>query len=106
MRHEIPTHLEVQDRFIGNLTTRQLLYLGLGAALGYGAWLHFQHIAWFGVSVAGLIVLVALTVACVRPQGRDMEDWLLVMMRYVSLPKRCVWRRRVPRLAHDGIRRA
>ena len=49
MRHEIPTHLEVQDRFIGNLTTRQLLFLGIGAAVGYGAWTNLHHSAPAGV---------------------------------------------------------
>ena len=94
MRHEIPTHLEVQDRFIGNLTTRQLLYLGIGAAVSYGAWINFHHILLLGWGLAILVALLALVVSFARPQGRDMEDWVIVMIRYSTMPKRCVWRRR------------
>lgn len=34
-RHEIPTHLEVEDRILGPLTTRDALYLLVGAAAVY-----------------------------------------------------------------------
>jgi hypothetical protein len=62
--HEIPTHLQVEDRLLAGLTVRQLFPMAVAAALCYWMWRH-----------AGLAMLprsllcaatVALGVACVR----------------------------------------
>ena len=37
-RHEIPTHLAVEDRLLAGLTMPQLLVLLVGGCAGYVAW--------------------------------------------------------------------
>ena len=37
-RHEIPTHLDVEDRAFYGLTARQVMWLTVGCAGGYGLW--------------------------------------------------------------------
>ena len=37
-RHEIPTHLNVEDRAVYGLSVRQLTYLVVGSSGGYQLW--------------------------------------------------------------------
>ena len=37
-RHEIPTHLNVEDRAVYGLSVRQLTYLVAGCSGAYGVW--------------------------------------------------------------------
>jgi len=112
-RRELPTHLHVEDKLIAGLTIRQVLFLCVGVSVGYSLWLHLAGVAtataiWLVhtsslarlaplAQVARLIVSalpVLLMVICVlvRPADRPLEDWLLVALRYLSLPKAAVWR--------------
>lgn len=112
-RRELPTHLHVEDKLIAGLTIRQVLFLCVGVSVGYSLWLHLAGVAtaiatWLAhtpslamvaplAQVARLVVSalpILLMVICVlvRPADRPLEDWLLVVLRYVSLPKAAVWR--------------
>jgi len=112
-RRELPTHLHVEDKLIAGLTIRQVLFLCVGVSVGYSLWLHLSGVAtatsiWLvhTPSLAGLAPLaqvarlvvsalpVLLMVICVlvRPADRPLEDWLLIALRYLSLPKAAVWR--------------
>jgi hypothetical protein len=101
-RHIIPTGLAVEDRFITYgafaLSLRQCFLLLGGAATGYGG-------VWQGLSSLPVPLrlgaaltpsIIALTVAFVRPGGRQPEDWLFILARYWCLPRRTVWRPRAP----------
>jgi hypothetical protein len=100
-RHEIPTHLEVEDKILGTLTVRQLLFLAVGLSLSYGLWglLHQlaaspdRHLPLVAqLALAALPALCTLVLALVQPGGRPLEEWLLAIMRYAGQPKVCVWR--------------
>ena len=119
-RQEIPTHLEVEDRILFGLTLRQGILLLLGAAIGYFTFAQSGQIPWFGAGNAGTIgsaghttanlqlslplvlrialalfpLLGALALAVIQPAGRPLEDWLFAVARYLTLPKRCIWRAR------------
>ena len=122
-RRELPTHLHVEDKLIAGLTIRQVLFLCVGVSVGYSLWLHLAGItvavatwlthtsslAMFAslAQVARLVISagpVLLMVICVlvRPADRPLEDWLLVTLRYLSLPKTAVWRSS----AHDAMLQA
>ncbi len=97
-RHEIPTHLEVEDRILFGLTLRQGVILLLGATAGYFLFAQSgQGIAGVYAPLAvrigvGLLpVLVALVVALIQPAGRPLEDWFFAIARYLTVPKQCVW---------------
>jgi hypothetical protein len=100
-RHEIPTHLEVEDKILGTLTVRQLLFLAVGLSLSYGLWglLHQlavspgHHLPIVAqLALAAIPALCMLVLALAQPGGRPLEEWLLALARYAGQPKVCVWR--------------
>lgn len=96
-RHEIPTHLGVQDRFFYGLTMAQLALLLLGGSSAWAAWSDWQALPPVPRAAAAVaIMLLTLAVALVRPGGRGLPTWALVILRYTGTPKRSVWRPRAP----------
>jgi hypothetical protein len=100
-RHEIPTHLEVEDKILGTLTVRQLLFLAVGLSLSYGLWGFVQQVAAHPhrhlplavqLALAAIPALCTLVLALAQPAGRPLEEWLLAIVRYAGQPKRCIWR--------------
>lgn len=100
-RHEIPTHLEVEDKILGTLTVRQLLFLAVGLSLSYGLWglLHQlavspgHHLPIVAqIALAAIPALCTLVLALAEPGGRPLEEWLLAIARYAGQPKVCIWR--------------
>jgi len=91
--HEIPTHLDVEDKVVFGLTVRQLLYLMVGLSLGYGLW--EQQTALLPavrLGLAGACVLAAAIFVLVRPFGRPLEQWLVAGACFVALPRQATWR--------------
>jgi hypothetical protein len=92
-RHQVPTHLNVEDRLVLGLTARQFLYLLSGVAVGYGAW---DAHAWLAFEPRLALALTALlagaALALVRPAGRGLDQWLLVVFQFLFAPRRCAWR--------------
>ena len=92
MRHEIPTHLNVEDRAFYGLSARQVTYLTLGCASAYWAWTSaLDPPLAVRVSAVALCLLIAMTVALLRPLGRSLETWAYLGLRYLALPRRAVW---------------
>lgn len=112
-RHELPTHLQVEDRLIAGLTVRQTLLLSAGLSISYSLW---RHLAGVQASIqatlapmhlTGLTALLALVarlalaalpvaafalLALARPADRPLEEWVVIMLRYLTLPKAFIWR--------------
>ena len=100
-RHEIPTHLEVEDKILGTLTVRQLLFLAVGLSLSYGLWGLLHQLAVSPghhqpvvaqLALAAVPALCMLVLALAQPGGRPLEEWLLAIARYAGQPKVCIWR--------------
>ena len=98
-RHEIPTHLNVEDKAFYGLSARQVMYLTVGFSGSYALWTAYPALP-VGVRLALILVcvLAALTLALLRPHGRGLEDWLFIGLRYLVLPRVCHWQPR----ADDG----
>ena len=96
-RHEIPTHLNVEDKALYGLSVRQVMYLTSGCSLGYGLWNHAAYLP-IEVRAAGAAgcALVALIFALVRPHGRGLEEWAFVVLRFAAVPRVSGWRPREP----------
>src|SRR5205823_8478944 len=91
-RHEIPTHLNIEDTFVAGLSLRQVLCLVLGLAGGYGLWTGWPALPLPArAAAAALCVLLAAAVALVRPAGRGLEEWAFVLLHYAALPRLAVW---------------
>ncbi len=96
-RHEVPTHLDVPDKAFFGLAAPQFLCLLLGATLALVLWREWTFLpAGVRLALAAGAVLVALAGALIRPQGRDLATWAVVLLRYAALPKTAVWRPRAP----------
>ncbi len=92
-RHEIPTHLNVEDRAFYGLSVRQFMYLMVGAAGSYGMWNQWPELmAAARIAVALTWFSIAAAFALIRPSGRGLEEWAFVAMHYLAVPKQAVWR--------------
>ena len=96
-RHEIPTHLNVEDKVLYGLSVRQVMYLTIGCAAGYALWNQWPELALvFRLGPAAVCLALAMAVALVRPYGRGLEEWAFVALHYLAVPKASVWRPRAP----------
>ena len=98
-RHEIPTHLGTGDPIIGRLTGRHLCCLAAGGIIAYGtvdSWPALPLL--LRATASALSLLLGVIFAFVRPHGRALEEWLVVLLHYYALPRRAVWRPRAPQL--------
>jgi hypothetical protein len=94
-RHELPTHLAVEDHVLGNLTMRQLVVLLSGLSGAYALWVQVPGLPpQLRTALAAVLVLGTLALALLRPAGHSLSAWALVLLRYAALPKRSVWRPR------------
>ena len=92
-RHEVPTHLNVEDKLLLGLSVRQFTVLLAGASAAYGIWSGAPD--WPAPLVYGLVAAVALGaagLAFVRPLGRGLEEWAFALAHYRAMPKLVVWR--------------
>ena len=97
LRHEIPTHLNVEDKPFYGLSARQFADLIGGLGGTYSLW--NQTVAWPAaarLAVTLLSLALALAVAVLKPGGRRLEAWLFVALHYWVTPKLAVWRRPNP----------
>jgi len=91
-RHEIPTHLGVEDRAFYGLSVRQVMYLTGGFSLGYSLWTQWgDALPELRIAMAVTCALVAIILALVRPAGRGFEEWAFVVLRYLVIPHRARW---------------
>jgi hypothetical protein len=98
-RHEIPTHLNVEDRAFYGLSARQIMYLTVGATLSYGLWNQMSDLPFAArIALAVLCLGFATVLALVRPGGRGLEEWAFVALHYIAVPRSSVWRPREPDL--------
>ena len=96
-RHEIPTHLDVEDKAFYGLSVRQATYLSVGVSLGYGLWSQHSGLApALRLALTVACVAVGVVLAFVRPSGRALEEWVFVALHYAATPKLAVWRPREP----------
>jgi hypothetical protein len=92
-QHEIPTHLDVEEKVLPGLTVRQAAYLLIGAT---GAFVVWQQ--WVGppaglrLGLATVCLAVAAALALGRRHGRGLDEWLFVVLRYATVRRRSVWR--------------
>jgi hypothetical protein len=96
-QHEIPTHLNVEDKLMFGLTMRQFLYVLVGASVSYGLWNQLADGPFaLRASVVAACLLLTAAVALLRPYGRPLEEWLLAGCVYAATPRRATWRPRDP----------
>jgi hypothetical protein len=91
-RHEIPTHLDVQDRILGPLTTRDALCLLSGAAAAYALGTEPSIVPEARLVGAGAIAAGSTVLALARVDDRPLDEWLFALFAYLVAPRRARWR--------------
>jgi hypothetical protein len=96
--HEVPTHLNVEDKVLFGLTVRQFLYVLVGSSVAYTLW---EQSAGLGdaarICLGTLSIVLTLAFALLRPADRPLEEWLAAALVYAAAPRRSVWRPEEPR---------
>ena len=99
--HEVPTHLDVEDKVVFGLTVRQFLYLLVGSSASYALWGQSPTLGdGLRVAAAGACIAVTLAFAFVRPAGRALEEWVVAGLIFAASPRRATWQPAEP-LATD-----
>ena len=89
MQYAIPQFVEVEDRVVGPLTTKQFLYLVAGGV--------FLVIAWSLADLGLFILLAILTAGVVIPfafikiNGRPFQIYLSSVIKFFTRPKLRLW---------------
>ncbi|HEV7666725.1 MAG TPA: PrgI family protein [Chloroflexota bacterium] len=100
LHHEVPTHLNVEDKVLLGLTVRQFLYILVGSSASYALW---GQMAGFGdaprIACVTLCAAVALAFALLRPAGRPLEEWLAALLLFCAAPRSATWQAAEPLLA-------
>ncbi|MCC6387458.1 MAG: PrgI family protein [Dehalococcoidia bacterium] len=91
-RHEVPTHLNIEDKAFAGLTMRQLMVAIIGLAIAYSAMSEAPLPLTLRLGAGATVLLVTAAVSFWQPAGRSIEDWTFVLLRYVTIPRVVVWR--------------
>lgn len=89
MQYAVPQFIEIEDKVIGPLTTKQFLYLVVGGV--------FLLIAWALADISLFILLTILTAALVIPfafikiNGRPFENFVTAAIKFYTSPKLRFW---------------
>lgn len=100
-RHEVPTHLNIEDKAFAGLTMRQLMVAIIGLALAYAAMTEVPLPLPVRLGLGAAVLLSTAAFTLWQPTGRSLEDWAFVLLRYASVPRVVVWRVRTPRLGES-----
>ena len=98
-RHEVPTHLNLEDKAFAGLTMRQLMVAIIGLALAYSALSEAPLPLAVRLATGAMVLLMTAAISLWQPAGRSLEDWAFILLRYVSIPRVVVWRVRTSREA-------
>ncbi|GHO93653.1 hypothetical protein KSF_037010 [Reticulibacter mediterranei] len=92
-KEEFPTFLNEQPTVIFGRTGRELLIIVCGIVGAYSVWANMKD-AVGGVGgqvlsgfLAAVIVIIALVIALTNIASRPLEEWIVVWLTYVVMPR-------------------
>ena len=88
--HEVPTHLQTEDKVLLGLTFPQIVSIAAVVGLAYGLWKQaaFLPDGAFRLGAAIVVGLLGLAMVAVRPGGRGLPIVILDLLRFALSPKR------------------
>jgi hypothetical protein len=94
-KEEFPTFLNEQPTIIFNRTGRELLLIAMGATLAFGTWVDLGNVVHGNIIVVNVVkglvafieVAIVLMIAFVKVATRPLEEWAMVWLFYVLIPK-------------------
>lgn len=91
MQFQIPQFIETEDKILGPLSLKQLLYLAGAGVLSFLSYFVFAFWAWTIITL--VLVLLALTFAFVKYNGRPLVKVAVSAMAFVWKPRLFLWKR-------------
>lgn len=89
MQYSIPQFVEIEDKVVGPLTTKQFLYLVAGGIFLLIAW-QFADLELF-ILLFILTSIIVIPFAFIKINGRPFQIYLLSMIRFFTQPKLRLW---------------
>ena len=91
MQFSVPQFVNIEDRIVGPLTGKQVLYLLIGGAtlLIFFTFLDFAFFAFMSMVITPLVLVFTFY----KPKGRTVATYILVTFNYFTIPRAYIWRR-------------
>jgi hypothetical protein len=94
-KEEFPTFLNQRPAIVFGRTGRELIIITIGLSLGYLSWLHISSSLTSNPALTAAIKLIigaicvagAAVVAFIKIATRPLEEWALVWVFYLFIPK-------------------
>ncbi|MFZ2153966.1 MAG: PrgI family protein [Candidatus Moraniibacteriota bacterium] len=94
MHYNVPQFIDIEDRIVGPLTAKQLLWLFGLAAILFLLWVAIENKINFFFAAAP-ISLLFLGLTFYRPYGQPLSKFISSMLIFFFRPKVYVWKRGV-----------
>ena len=91
MQYAVPQFVGIEDRIIGSLTGKQILYLIIGGGTLLIFFTFFDLV--FFALVAILIIPTTVVFAFYKPSGRTVATYLLITFNHLTIPHTYIWQR-------------
>jgi membrane protein implicated in regulation of membrane protease activity len=91
MQYSVPQFVNIEDRIVGPLTGKQVLYLLIGGAtlLIFFSFFDFGFFIIFAIP----IIILTLLFAFYKPKGQTVATYILIFFNYFTIPRAYIWRR-------------
>lgn len=91
--YKVLQDIEAEDKLLGPMTARQLLYAGVASAFLFVGYLVSGKTSWWAMAVAAVPALPFIYLAA--PLGRDQPNdvWLFARLNYYFRPRKRVWQK-------------
>ena len=87
--HEVPTHLQAEDKVLLGLTFPQIVAAAAVVGLAYGIWQQATFLVGYGrIAAAVVFAVMGLAGIVVRPGGRALPVVVIDLLRFALSPKR------------------
>ncbi len=93
MHFQIPQFIEIENKIVGPLTLKQLLYLGVAAAISFA--LHFALAFWLWIMITAILVSISLALAFVKYNGQPLPKIAVHAFGFFWRPKFYLWQKTV-----------
>ncbi len=90
MQYKIPQDVQIEDKIVGPLTLKQLIYLGTGGGISYAIYTALATKYYIEVWIWPVAPCVLLTLAFtfIKINGIPFAKWILLMVEYFYNPRK------------------
>ena len=85
MQYQVPQFIDIEDRLIGPLTLKQLLYLAFAGAILFVFWFLFAFYVWIIITIP--IAALAVAFAFLKINDRPFIYFAMAFLKYFVKPR-------------------